>query len=103
VEKIFLEKAKGIKLKIFKKEMEGDIKHSQERGKELEGKFNGSGRALRVEPELSVSWRQNIILHRSLAEQKMSVQTKQAENKGQEKRFIKRSACQVKAEKISAV
>lgn len=50
--------------------MEGDVKHAQERGKGLEGKFIVSRRALRVEPELSASWRQNTILHHSLAEQK---------------------------------
>lgn len=35
--------------------MEGNLKHSQERRKGLEGKFRASRRALRVEPDLSVS------------------------------------------------
>lgn len=51
--------------------MERDLKHSQERGKGLEGKFRASSRALRVEPELSASWRQKTIVHRSLAKQRL--------------------------------
>lgn len=49
--------------------MEGVLKHSQERGKGLERKFRASSRALRVEPDLSVRWTQNTVLHHSLAEQ----------------------------------
>lgn len=55
-------------------------------------------------PELSANWTENTILHHSLTEGKnLSIQAKGAENKDQEKRFIKRRTCEVKAEKIPAV
>lgn len=83
--------------------MEGDLKHSQERGKGLERKFRASSRALRVEPDLSARWTQNTVLHHSLAEQNNVCSDQATANAGRERRFIKRRACQVKAEKISAV
>lgn len=70
-----------------------DLKYSQERGKGLEGKLRVSSRALKMEPELSMSWRQSTILLHPLTEQKNVSSTKWAQNKCHEKGFIKRRTC----------
>lgn len=77
--------------------MEDYLIYSHERGEGLE-KFRASSRALRVEPELSLNWRQNAILHISLAEQKSLFRLDRKQGSRLE-RFIMRRSCQVKSTK----